>query len=92
MWGLSGWWRSKGTLGMCAAGRQAQHRVMRGTWFMEKGPDWVPLTETVADELETAYRSEVLPRPFSPHGTSARSRKLRVLLRAARQTPLNVTR
>jgi hypothetical protein len=38
---------------------QAQHRVMRGTWFVEKGPDWVPLRETIADELETAFRSEV---------------------------------
>ncbi len=32
---------------------------MRGTWFLEKGSDWVPLRETVADELETAYRSQV---------------------------------
>ena len=40
-------------------GVQAQHRVMRGTWFVEKGQDWVPLRETIADELETAFRSEV---------------------------------
>lgn len=32
---------------------------MRGTWFLEKGLDWVPLRETLADELETAFRSEV---------------------------------
>lgn len=22
---------------------EASHRVLRGTWFVEKGPDWVPL-------------------------------------------------
>jgi hypothetical protein len=38
---------------------QAQHRVMRGTWYVEKGQDWVPLRETIADELETAFSSEV---------------------------------
>lgn len=38
---------------------EAQHRVMRGTWFVEKGLDWVPLAETVADELETAFRRGV---------------------------------
>jgi len=26
---------------------EAQHRVLRGTWFVEKGHDWVPLKETV---------------------------------------------
>lgn len=26
---------------------EAQHRVLRGTWFVEKGQDWVPLKETV---------------------------------------------
>ena len=26
---------------------------------MEKGQDWVPLRETIADELETAFSSEV---------------------------------
>ena len=26
---------------------EAQHRVSRGTWFVEKGHDWVPLKETV---------------------------------------------
>lgn len=45
--------------GVMASGWQAQHRVMRGTWFVEKGLDWVPLSETVADELETAFRREV---------------------------------
>ncbi len=32
---------------------------MRGTWYVEKGQDWVPLRETIADELETAFSSEV---------------------------------
>ncbi|KAK9800186.1 hypothetical protein WJX73_006192 [Symbiochloris irregularis] len=37
----------------------SQHRVLRGSWFLQKGTDWVPLKETVADELEEAYRSGV---------------------------------
>ena len=45
-------------LSCVGVGVQAQHRVARGTWFVEKGPDWVPIRETLADELETAYRSE----------------------------------
>lgn len=45
---------------------EAQHRVMRGTWFVEKGLDWVPLSETVGDELETAFRREVW-RPEMRH-------------------------
>ena len=36
---------------------EAQHRVSRGTWFVEKGHDWVPLKETVR---------HLLPAPGSP--------------------------
>lgn len=31
---------------------------------MEKGADWVPLRETIADELETAFRSEARSAGF----------------------------
>eukprot|EP00884_Botryococcus_braunii_P003989 jgi/Botrbrau1/13591/Bobra.0307s0010.1 len=41
-------------------------RVLRGTWFVEKGSDWVPLKETTAEELENAFRSEVW-HPFKGH-------------------------
>lgn len=30
---------------------EAQHPVLRGTWFVEKGQDWVPLKETVRRSL-----------------------------------------
>lgn len=40
-----------------------RHRVMRATWFAEKSGEWVPLKESLADSLETGYRSAVwLPR------------------------------
>ncbi|KAL3144354.1 hypothetical protein ABBQ32_004110 [Trebouxia sp. C0010 RCD-2024] len=35
------------------------HRVIRGSWFVDKGSGYAPLKETVADELEEAYRSHV---------------------------------
>ncbi|KAK9808811.1 hypothetical protein WJX72_004107 [[Myrmecia] bisecta] len=35
------------------------HRVLRATWFVEKGSDWVPVKESLADELEEAYRSQI---------------------------------
>lgn len=53
----------------------SRHRVQRGSWFLQKGTDWVPLKEATADELEEAYRSGVwLPergRLSSFHGTQA---------------------
>ena len=34
------------------------HRVLRGSWFAEKGSgEWMPLRETLADQLEQAYKS-----------------------------------
>ena len=36
---------------------EAQHRVSRGTWFVEKGHDWVPLKETVRPPLHPLSRS-----------------------------------
>jgi len=35
------------------------HRVLRGTWFAEKGAEWMPLREALADQLEQAYCSQV---------------------------------
>ncbi|CAL5218604.1 g301 [Coccomyxa viridis] len=43
----------------CVYWPEHAHRISRGTWFVEKAPDWVPLKETTADELEEAYRGEV---------------------------------
>ncbi|KAK9852138.1 hypothetical protein WJX84_007417 [Apatococcus fuscideae] len=38
---------------------EGNHRVLRGFWFVEQGSEWIPLKETVADELETAYKGRV---------------------------------
>ncbi|KAL0042774.1 hypothetical protein WJX79_010528 [Trebouxia sp. C0005] len=35
------------------------HRVIRGSWYVDKGSGYAPLKETVADELEEAYRSHI---------------------------------
>ncbi|CAL8470099.1 g9641 [Coccomyxa elongata] len=43
----------------CVYWPEHAHRIHRGTWFMEKGTDWVPLKETAADELEEGYRGEI---------------------------------
>ena len=37
----------------------SRHRVLRGTWFAEKGGEWVPLREALADQLEQAYVSKI---------------------------------
>eukprot|EP00887_Chlorella_sp_A99_P003527 scaffold7.g3527.t1 len=37
----------------------ACHRVLRGTWFADKGGEWVPLKESLAEQLEEAYRQAV---------------------------------
>ena len=35
-------------------------RVLRGHWFARKGGlDWLPIPETVAEQLEVAYRNKV---------------------------------
>lgn len=35
-------------------------RVLRGQWFaLNKGLDWLPLREDVAEQLEFAYRGRV---------------------------------
>uniref|UniRef100_A0A1D2AB48 DDHD domain-containing protein n=1 Tax=Auxenochlorella protothecoides TaxID=3075 RepID=A0A1D2AB48_AUXPR len=37
-----------------------RHRVLRGTWFAEKAPgDWVPLKESLAEQLEEGYRQQL---------------------------------
>jgi hypothetical protein len=47
---------------------EAQHRVSRGTWFVEKGHDWVPLKETVCPLLQSRVRPSNLPRsPYPCH-------------------------
>lgn len=35
------------------------HRVIRGSWYVDKGSGYAPLKETVADELEEAFRSHI---------------------------------
>lgn len=38
-------------------------RVLRGHWFARKGGlDWLPLREDVAEQLELAYRCQVLEK------------------------------
>lgn len=35
-------------------------RVLRGHWFARKGGlDWLPIPETVSEQLEVAYRNKV---------------------------------
>lgn len=36
-----------------------KHRVVRGTWFLDKQGDFLPLREVVAERLETAFVSRV---------------------------------
>lgn len=41
-------------------------RVLRGHWFARKGGlDWLPLREDVSEQLEYAYRSQVLFSGYS---------------------------
>lgn len=54
------------------------HRVIRGSWFVEKGPgEWVPLREALADQIDQAYRSSAwkessgLPRETQSDGRTA---------------------
>jgi len=36
------------------------HRVLRGTWFLERGKnEWTPVKEHIAEQIEEAYRNEV---------------------------------
>ncbi|KAL4854538.1 Phospholipase SGR2 [Chlorella vulgaris] len=37
----------------------SRHRVLRGTWFVEKGGEWVPLKESLAEQLEEGYRQSI---------------------------------
>ncbi|CAH8331332.1 unnamed protein product [Eruca vesicaria subsp. sativa] len=48
-------------------------RVLRGHWFARKGGlDWLPIPETVAEQLEVAYRNKVWRRRrFQPSGLFA---------------------
>ncbi|KAL1204964.1 Phospholipase SGR2 [Cardamine amara subsp. amara] len=48
-------------------------RVLRGHWFARKGGlDWLPIPETVAEQLEVAYRNKVWRRrSFQPSGLFA---------------------
>lgn len=48
-------------------------RVLRGHWFARKGgPDWLPLRENVAEQLELAYHCQVWHRrTFQPSGLFA---------------------
>ena len=39
---------------------EAQHRVLRGTWFVEKGHDWVPLKETVCRRKSVLWTVSVM--------------------------------
>lgn len=34
-------------------------RVLRGHWYAKAGPDWIPLREDVAEQLELAYQCQV---------------------------------
>jgi len=36
-----------------------KHRVVRGTWFLDKQGDFLPLREAIAEQLETAFVSRV---------------------------------
>ncbi|CAN8313834.1 unnamed protein product [Cochlearia groenlandica] len=48
-------------------------RVLRGHWFARKGGlDWLPIPETIAEQLEVAYRNKVWRRrSFQPSGQFA---------------------
>ncbi|AAG27887.1 unknown protein [Arabidopsis thaliana] len=48
-------------------------RVLRGHWFARKGGlDWLPIPETVSEQLEVAYRNKVWRRrSFQPSGLFA---------------------
>ncbi|CAH8360023.1 unnamed protein product [Eruca vesicaria subsp. sativa] len=48
-------------------------RVLRGHWFARKGGlDWLPIPETVAEQLEVSYRNKVWHRRrFQPSGLFA---------------------
>ncbi|CAA7061232.1 unnamed protein product [Microthlaspi erraticum] len=48
-------------------------RVLRGHWFARKGGiDWLPIPETVSEQLEIAYRNKVWRRrSFQPSGLFA---------------------
>ncbi|KAL0854612.1 hypothetical protein Bca101_059764 [Brassica carinata] len=48
-------------------------RVLRGYWFARKGGlDWLPIPETVAEQLEVSYRNKVWHRRrFQPSGLFA---------------------
>lgn len=40
-------------------------RVLRGHWFARKGAlDWLPIPETVAEQLEVSYRNKVTVDAF----------------------------
>eukprot|EP00889_Picochlorum_renovo_P003739 jgi/Picre1/30769/NNA_006129.t1 len=38
----------------------ARHRVLRGTWFVEKQGDYVPVREMIAEKLEQAFLSRAI--------------------------------
>ena len=44
---------------------EAQHRVLRGTWFVEKGHDWVPLKETVRKQCRPDWVATMASPPVS---------------------------
>ncbi|KAJ3691677.1 hypothetical protein LUZ61_020841 [Rhynchospora tenuis] len=47
-------------------------RVLRGQWYAKAGPDWIPLREDVAEQLELAYQCQVWHRrKFQPSGQFA---------------------